>query len=141
MFFSSKKKPPTTTVVIIVYFSCTTAYSPKSLHLPHRLFYHSIDCRHQNTFPNQVFVPNPLPNLRNINDPTHNIHDRQLPLALRRSIPTPKYGWDRAYYYVKPDHCLASRWDELSQMMDCEMDVIALHHYQRFYISQQSRIH
>jgi hypothetical protein len=119
-------------VVILIYFSCTAAYSHKSLYLPHRLFYHSVDCAHQLIFPNQAFVPNPLPHLRNIADPTHNIHDRQLPLTLRRSIPTPKYGWDRGYYNIKPYHCLVSRWDELSQMMYCEMNLIAVHHYQRF---------
>jgi hypothetical protein len=119
-------------VVILIYFSCSAAYSHKSLYLPNRLFYHSIDCAHQVIFPNQAFVPDPPYTVRNINDPTRNIHDRKLPLALRRSIPTPKYGWDRGKYNIKPDHCLASRWDELSQMMFCKMDVIAVHHYQRF---------
>jgi hypothetical protein len=118
--------------VILIYFSCATAYSPKSVYLPHRLFHHSLGCGNQKIFPNLVFVPTPLPTLRNINDPTHSIHYRQLPLAMRRSIPTPQYGWDRSKYNIKPYHCLASRWDELSQMMDCPMDIIAVHHYQRF---------
>jgi hypothetical protein len=119
-------------VVILIYFSCTASYSLKSVYLPHRLFYHSVDCGPQLIFPNQAFVPDPPYTVRNINDPAHRIHDRQLPLELRRSIPTPQYGWDRSKYNIKPYHCLASRWDELSQMMACKMDVIAVHHYQRF---------
>jgi hypothetical protein len=119
-------------IIILIYFSCHADYIVKSLSLPHRLFYHSLDCGHQNIFPNQVFVPDPLQKLRNITDPKYSIHYRQLPSAIRRSISTPKYGWDRHFPNIKPDQCLASRWDELSQMLSCPFDIIAVHHYQLF---------
>jgi hypothetical protein len=80
----------------------------------------------------KALVPDPPYTVRNINDPTHNIRDRQLPLALRRSIPPPKYGWDKGEYNLNPDRCLTSRWDEFSEMMYCQMDIITVHHYQRF---------
>jgi hypothetical protein len=119
-------------IIILIYFSCYCEYRVESLRLPHRLFYHSLDCGHQNIFPNEAFVPSPLHLLRNINEPTHSIHHRQLPLALRRSISTPKYAWDRHDPNIKPERCLASRWMELSQMLSCEVDMIAAHHYQFF---------
>jgi hypothetical protein len=62
----------------------------------------------------------------------HSIHYRNLPLAVRQSIPKPKYSSDRHDPNTKPDHCLASRWDEISQMFDCPFDRIAVHHYQHF---------
>jgi hypothetical protein len=119
-------------IIILIYFSCHAEYIVKSLSLPHRLFYHSLDCGYQHIFPNQVFVPDPLQNLRNITDPKYSIHYRQLPLAMTRSISTPKYGWDRYFPNIKPDQCLASRWDELDQMLSCSLDIIAVHHYQLF---------
>jgi hypothetical protein len=67
-----------------------------------------------------------------MNDPTHNIHNRQLPLAMRRSISTPEYVWDRHDQNIKPDQCLATRWEHLFQMIDCAPDRIAGHHYQLF---------
>jgi hypothetical protein len=42
-------------------------------------------------------------NVMDIHDPTHSIHFRQLPLAIRRPISTPKYGWDRLDPNTKPD--------------------------------------
>jgi hypothetical protein len=119
-------------IFILIYFSCNVDYNVKSLHLPHRLFYHSLDCGYWNIFPNQVFLPDPLYNLRHITDQKHSIHYRQLPLAMRRSISTPKYGWDRHNTNIKPDHCLASRWDELSQMFLCDFNQFAVQHYQLF---------
>jgi hypothetical protein len=119
-------------IIIWMYFSCYPKYSQFIRLLPHRLFYHSVDCGHQKIFPHQLFVPNPLPKLININDRMHRIHQRQLPIAMRRSMSTPKYGWDNHDPNIKPAHCLASRWDELFQMLDCSMDVIAVHHYQLF---------
>jgi hypothetical protein len=71
-------------IIILIYFSCSVDYNVKSLRLPHRLFYHSLDCGYWNIFPNQVFLPDPLHTLRHITDQTHSIHDRQLPLAMRR---------------------------------------------------------
>jgi hypothetical protein len=118
-------------LIVLIYFSCNPQIRALSLHLPHRLFYHSLDCGHQNIFPNQVFVSDPLQNLRNINDPKYSIHYRQLPLAMRRSISTPNYLWDNHDPNKKPDQCLASRWDKTSQMLDCPFDRIAVHHYQR----------
>jgi hypothetical protein len=119
-------------LIILIYFSCNADCTVKSLSLPHRLFYHSLDCGYQNIFPNQVFIPNPMPNLMNITDAEYNIHYRQLPSAMRRSISTPKYGWDRHDPNIKSVHCLASRWDKISQMLDCPFDRIAVHHYQYF---------
>jgi hypothetical protein len=116
-------------LIILIYFSCYYQYNNINLHLPHRLFYHSLDCGNSNMFPNKAFVSGRQKKLRNITDPTHSIHDRQLPLAMRRR---PKYGWDQDHYNIKPDHCLASRWDRLSQMTYCTMDIIAVHHYQHF---------
>jgi hypothetical protein len=119
-------------LIILIYFSCYPEYKYINFPLPHRLFYHSLYCGHQNIFPNQVFVPDPLYKVWNINDPTHNIHNRPLPLSIKRSVSTPKYGWNRLNRKIKPDHCLASRWDKLSQMAFCALDVIAVHHYQHF---------
>jgi hypothetical protein len=99
-------------LIILIDFSCYSGYNDISFRLPHRLFYHSLDCGHPNIFPNKVFVPDPLNSLRNIYDPTHSIHYRQLPLPMRRSISTPKYAWDSFNPRAKPDECLASRWDE-----------------------------
>jgi hypothetical protein len=119
-------------VIILMHFSCYSEYTFINLHLPHRLFYHSLDCGDQNIFPNKAFVPNTRHPLRNINDPTHNIHHQQLPLSIRRSISTPRYRWDRHDPNIKPGHCLASRWQKLSQMASCQMVVFAVHHYQKF---------
>jgi hypothetical protein len=117
-------------VVILIHFSCYIVYNVINLHLPHRLFYHSLVCGPQNMFPNQLFVPDPPYTLRSINDPTHNIHDRELPLDLKQSISTPKYGWDSHNPNIKPDQCLAFRCDELSQMSPCSVEIIAVQHYQ-----------
>jgi hypothetical protein len=117
-------------IIILIYFSCYYEYHPKNLHLPHRLFYHSLDCGPQNMFPNQVFVSDPLYELWNINDPTHNIHDRELPLALKQSISTPNYAWNRHGPNLKLEKCLASRWDTLSQMLYCDVDRVTMKHYQ-----------
>jgi hypothetical protein len=118
--------------IIFIYLSCASTYYFKSLYLPHRLFYHTPDCGPQNMFPNQAFIPDPLQRLWNINDQTHSIHDRQFPLAMRRSISIPKYGWDRDDLDINPDHCLASRWRELSEMFPCTVDVMAVQHYQHY---------
>jgi hypothetical protein len=117
-------------LIILIYFSCNPKYTYVNLHVPHRLFYHSLNCGYPDIFPNEVFVPNPLPNLREINDLTHSIHYRQLPLPMRRSLSTPKYVWDHHDPNIKPSQCLASRWDERSQMFDCPPSRIAVHHYQ-----------
>jgi hypothetical protein len=119
-------------VIILIYYSCDSNYYTKSLHLPHRLFYHSTDCGPQNTFPNQVFVSDPLLYLRTINDPTYNIHDRKLPLALRRLISKPKYRWNQHEPKIKPGQCLASRWDELSQMKSCTLGRFVVSHFQHY---------
>jgi hypothetical protein len=119
-------------IIILIHFSCYAVYELISLQLPHRLFYHSLDCGYRNIFPNQAFVPDPLQSLRHIHDPTHSIHYRELPRAMRRSISTPKYGWNNHEPNTKPDQCLASRWDEFSQMSDCPLDRIAVHHYQLY---------
>jgi hypothetical protein len=119
-------------IFIVIYFSCEYRYSSTHLDSPHRLFYHSPDCGYQQTFPNQVFVPDHLQTLWNITDATHNIHYRQLPLAIRRSISTPKYAWDKHDSSIRTGHCLASRWDELSKMISCKLDEYAVHHYQHF---------
>jgi hypothetical protein len=119
-------------IIILIYFSCYSAYSEINLRLPHRLFYHSLDCGHQYIFPNQAFVSDPMQTLWNINDVTHSIHYRQLPLAMRRSISSPKYHWDSHNANVKPDQCLASRWDELFQMFPCDFNKFAVQHYQLF---------
>jgi hypothetical protein len=119
-------------IIVLIYFSCYPEYHNINLYIPHRFFYHSIDCGYQNSFPNEAFVSDPLYKLWTIADPTHCIHHRQLPLAIRRSISTPKYGWNRYDPNIKPDRCLASRWDHLSQMLDCALDRIAVNHYQHF---------
>jgi hypothetical protein len=120
----------THSLMIFIYFSFNPKYTDVNLHVPRRLFYHSVDCGHPDIFPNEVFVPNPLPNLRKINDLTYSIHYRQLPLPMRRSLSAPKYAWDNHAPNIKPGHCLASRWDELSQILDCPPTRIAVHHYQ-----------
>jgi hypothetical protein len=119
-------------IIILIYFLCTSGYNNLSLLMPHRLFYHSLDCGYHNIFPNHAFVSDPLQTLRDIADPTHSIHDRQLPLAIRRSISAPKYGWDSHDPNIKPDQCLSSRWDELSEMFPCDFGRFAVHHYQIF---------
>jgi hypothetical protein len=119
-------------VIILIYYSCDSNYYPGSLYLPHRLFYHSTDCGPQNTFPNQVFTSDPLLYLRTINDPTHNIHDRKLPLALRRLISKPKYRWDQHDPKMKPGQCLSSRWDETSQMNSCTVGRFVVSHFQHY---------
>jgi hypothetical protein len=119
-------------IIILMFFSCSFEINPTSYLLPHRLFYHSLDCGHQRTFPHLAFAPDPIRSLWGINDPTYSIHDRQLPVAIRSSIPSPRYGWDRHDPNIKPGYCLASRWDHLSQMLSCKPDHIAVHHYQLF---------
>jgi hypothetical protein len=119
-------------IIILIYFSWNVDYNVKSLRIPRRLFYHSLDCGYWNIFPNQVFLSDPLYNLRHITDQKHSIHHRQLTLAMRRSISTPKYAWDRHYTNINPDHCLASRWDELSQTFLCDFNQFAVQHYQLF---------
>jgi hypothetical protein len=74
-------------VIIYIYFSCVPARHFNSLRLPFRLFYHSLDCGPQNTFPNQVFIADPLQALLTISDPTHNIHFRELPLSMKKIDP------------------------------------------------------
>jgi hypothetical protein len=119
-------------LIILIFFSCYFEINPISNRLPHRLFYHSLDCGDENIFPNLAFAPDPVQSLWEINDSKHSIHHRTLPLLLRRSISTPKYAWDRHFPNVKPGLCLASRWDHLSQMLYCKRDRIAVHHYQHF---------
>jgi hypothetical protein len=119
-------------IIILIYFSCYSAYSQMNLRLPHRLFYHSLDCGHPYKFPNQAFVSHPMQTLWNIDDPTHSIHYRQLPLAMRRSISTPKYHWDSHNAKIKPEQCLASRWDYFSQMSPCDFNKFAVQHYRVF---------
>jgi hypothetical protein len=99
-------------LIILIFFSCYSGYNDISFRLPHRLFYHSLDCGHPNIFPNKAFVPDPLNSLRDIYDPTHSIHYRQLPLPMRLSISTPKYAWDSFNPRAKPEERLASRWDK-----------------------------
>jgi hypothetical protein len=117
-------------LIILIFFSCYSGYNDISFRLPHRLFYHSLDCGHPNIFPNKAFVPDPLNSLRDIYDPTHSIHYRQLPLPMRRSISTPKYAWDSFNPRAKPDECLASRWNEF--IFPCHFSQLAVHHYQLF---------
>jgi hypothetical protein len=116
-------------LIILIDFSCYSKYDLRSQFLPYRLFHHSLDCGYQNIFPNQVFVHDPLQNLRDIADQTHSIHFRQLPLAVRRSIPTPKYGWD-GYDLTGQDKCLGSRLAERSQMYLCDINQLAVQQYQ-----------
>jgi hypothetical protein len=119
-------------VIILVYLSCAPLYALKSFSLPHRLFYHLTDCGPQNTFPNLAFVYDPLLLSKPINDVNHNIYDRELPLAMRRSIPRPKYSWNELDPNAKPSICMATRWDDLSQMRSCTVDKFAMQHFEHF---------
>jgi hypothetical protein len=119
-------------IIILIYFSCYNEYHILNFYVPHRLFYHSLDCGQQNIFPNQAFVFDPLHHLRNMSDPTHSIFDRQLPFAMRRSIPTTKYGWDDHNPSIKPGQCLDSRWDRRSHVSACGVRDFAVQHYENF---------
>jgi hypothetical protein len=120
-------------IVILIYFSCARKHYHQSHRLPHRLFYHSLDCGPENTFPNQLFVPDPLKWMWTLNDPTFNIYYRELlPVAMRSVFTRPKYIWDKHDPNLKHDQCLASRWDKLSQMSSCDVSRFAVHHFRHF---------
>jgi hypothetical protein len=119
-------------IIILIFLSCGYQYNSVNLYLPHRLFYYSVDCGHPDLFPNQAFVPDPMHTLRNVNDSTHNIHNRLLPPSMRRSISTPKYGWSKHDPNIKSDHCSASRWGDVFQMSFCDVNQLAAHLYQLF---------
>jgi hypothetical protein len=118
-------------IIIVVHFSCSFRYDGRSLHLPHRLFYHSLECGPQNIFPNRVFVPNPLTGFVTIEDPTHNIHDRKLPSDIRRLLFRPIYSWSMHDANEKSKHCLNTRWNELP-LEPCFVDKFAVVHFQHF---------
>jgi hypothetical protein len=118
-------------IIILIYFTCSTLYNFQSLYLPHRLFYHSLDCGPQNVFPNQVFVPGSLHLLRNISDTTHNIHHPQLPLSMTRLTSVPKYSWDEYKPHRKVDICLA-RQLVINQTTSCSTSGLAVSHFQHY---------
>jgi hypothetical protein len=118
-------------VIIVIYFTCENRSSRDSLYLPHRLFYHSTECGPQNTFPNHAFVPDSLQRIWPINDPTHTIHSRQLPVAIRNLISKPKYNWDEHDPHLKQEPCSASRWDTTAHSPNpCSVRNFAVYNYQ-----------
>jgi hypothetical protein len=119
-------------VIIVLLFSCRMKYTLWSYVFPHRLFYHSFVCGPDDSFPNHAFVSNPLQRFWRIYDPTHNIHDRQLLLTLKRWIPKPEYGWDDFGTNMEINVCFASRWRRLSERKFCKVKQFAVYHYQNF---------
>jgi hypothetical protein len=119
-------------IIIVIHFSCSPLIAEQSLYLPHRLFYHSIECGDKNIFPNRVFVPNPQL-LVIIENPTHNIHDRKLPPHITRSLSAPKYSVDVDFENPneKSEYCLNTRWNE-TPLGRCTVEEFALHHLQYF---------
>jgi hypothetical protein len=115
-------------VVIVFVFSCATRYSMVSNYLPHRLFYHSLGCGPQHSFPNFAFVPDPLGSFKEIDEQMHNIHDPQLPLAVRRSTSKPKYGWDEHIENWKPEDCLPW-YTHQSRTNICTDKLLVVYHY------------
>jgi hypothetical protein len=118
-------------IIIVVVFSCYYTDLLKSLHVPHRLFYHSTECGPQNTFPNAVFIANPVPGFWPIEDPAHNIHDQKLPPDIRRFLFAPMYSVDFENPYHKSGYCLNSRWNEVALGI-CTVGEFAVHHFQYF---------
>jgi hypothetical protein len=100
-------------IIIFIYFSCDLTCAYESSYLPHRVFYYSTECGLQNTFPNIAFVPDRMKVFWRIDDKMHNIHNRQLPLGIRRLSSKPAYSWDG--HNPGWEVCLASRWDGLSK--------------------------
>jgi hypothetical protein len=119
-------------IMIVFSFSCNVSISSRSYNLPHRLFYHILDCGPQNTFPNHVFLPDSLRALRTITDPTHNIHNRKLPIGVTELISRPKYRWDQHNPSVDLEVCSRSRWVKLSAMHLCTVGKFAVYHYEHF---------
>jgi hypothetical protein len=119
-------------VIILLYHSCEFKTERLSQLLPHRLFYHSLDCGPQNTFPNHAFVPDRVQSLRAINDPNYTIHDRKLPSDIRRSISRPEYQWDNHDLNMNLEVCLAFRLGELSKRRACRVGELAVYHYEGF---------
>jgi hypothetical protein len=115
-------------VVIVFVFSCPTRYSMVSHYLPHRLFYHSLGCGPQLSFPNFAFVPDPLGNFKGIDEQKHSIHDHQLPLAVRRSTSKPKYGWDEHIENWKLEDCLPW-YTQQSRTNICTDTLLVVYHY------------
>jgi hypothetical protein len=118
--------------VIVLWFSCRMRTYFMSDMLPHRLFYHSFICGSENSFPNYAFFSKPLRQFYEISEATHNIHDRQLPIALRRSIPKLEYGWDDFDPNKTLGFCFASRWQMLSDSKFCRIKQFAVQHFQNF---------
>jgi hypothetical protein len=120
-------------IIIVIYFSCYNQYSHRSLYLPHRLFYHLLECGHQNTFPNCLFVPNPRPGLMAIKDQTHNIYDRKLPPDMTRFLPRPIYSWawDHHNSNKELEDCLGTRSNGMPLNI-CTSEKVAGYHFQRF---------
>jgi hypothetical protein len=120
-------------VIIVIHFTCFPTYHAASKHLPHRLFYHSTKCGPQNTFPNHVYVPGPVQYLLTIDDPTHNIHDRKLPLELTSLIPRPVYSWDGHNPNMNPKYYLAALWKlPLVPFLVGEVSIYHFQHYLNF---------
>jgi hypothetical protein len=118
-------------IIILIYFTCSALYNFQSLYLPHRLFYHSLDCGPENAFPNQVFVPGSLHLRRNISDTTHNIHHPQLPLSMTRLTSVAKYGWDEYKPHSRVGICLATKL-EIYQTTSCSIRGFAVSHFQHY---------
>jgi hypothetical protein len=118
-------------IIIVIHFSCYYEHSPTSLYVPHRLFYHSLDCGPRHIFPNRVFVSNPRIWLVTINDPAYNIHEPKLPPAVRRFFSGPMYTVDFENPYEKSEYCLNTRWKEMS-LGRCSVDEFAVYHFQYF---------
>jgi hypothetical protein len=118
--------------IIVFHFSCEVSSFEWSNFLPHRLFYHLLNCGPHNQFPNYAFVPTPFQKLRRINDISHNIHHQQLPLDIRRSLSKPKYDWNQHNVIGNLKICSSSQWNQLSLTNFCKVNQLAVYHYQYF---------
>jgi hypothetical protein len=118
-------------VIIVIYFLCRTTISPESGHMPHRLFYHSLDCASENIFPSHAFVYGPLQKLWKIYDPTYNFHHRQLPGDIARSVSKPEYGWDEYDATKNLEFCSAYQYYRLSVDEYCSVGKFAVYQYQQ----------
>jgi hypothetical protein len=120
-------------IIIVIHFSCFYQYAHSSLKLPHRLFYHSLECGPQRIFPTGVFVPNFLRKRKLIifEDQRYNIHDRNLPCDIRRLISRSIYIWNMHNPNEKSKYCLYTRWNELP-LEPCLVEEFAVEHFQHF---------
>jgi hypothetical protein len=120
-------------VIIVLFFSCNPFNEYVSNRLPHRLFYHSLDCGPLHTFPNYAFVSNARRRFYPIEDTVYSIHQRKLPLTITRSNSMkPAYVSDNYSPELVYPACLQSKRIRSLGGTYCTVDDFAEQHYQKY---------